>query len=283
MKIIQIVNLRKSGKRLQKCHDTLEILYDIREWSSTDSLDRTYGILGLADPSLPNSLVVDYSKSIVEVSVEIARWYLDHGEDLLILNLASSFKNKSSWDVLPSWMPHFGNIDMHWRLETICILFHAGISKSRNIKKTATVIGRSLHVDGSLVDEIANIVPYIDGEQETVEDVCRNILEWEGMCLAASQSLYQDGNVIPDRSDVSEAHLTTILSTLYYEDYEDITPSKSEYNLLKSFWEVFALGEPPPSELGSHWQRFSRDLWIPPQIEELSLLPYGKWSNRHRI
>jgi hypothetical protein len=70
------------------------MLYFTRPWSLTNPLDEVYGLLSLTDPSLPKSLVVDYSKSIMEASMETARWYLEHGVDLFILNLASSLKFK---------------------------------------------------------------------------------------------------------------------------------------------------------------------------------------------
>jgi hypothetical protein len=94
LKTIRIYKFRNSASRVQNCLDTLRLLYFTRPWSSANPLDKIYGLLGLTDPSLQNSLVVSYSRSVIEVSIDIAQWYLEYGEDLFILNLASSFRIK---------------------------------------------------------------------------------------------------------------------------------------------------------------------------------------------
>lgn len=248
LKTVRIYKFRNSGSRFQNPLDTLRMLYFTRPWSSNNPLDKIYGLIGLIDPSLSGTLVINYSKSLIEVSIEIAQWYLEQGEDLFILNLASSARYEEIIG-LPSWIPHFGRLGSHWCIGVIWPRFRTGMDKSRH-KSSGTMIGQKLYVDGIRIDEVSHIIPHIGEEYNTKAEKCQKILKWEEECLDASRALF------PDESDgtVPEAHWTTMISAICNDD---IKPSKNEYNLLKLFLEAVAMAKPLTPELKARSHDFS--------------------------
>lgn len=99
LKLIRVFRYRTIGPMSKTAADTIKLLYTTGPWRSTNRLDKVYGILGLADSSLQDFLVVNYHKSQVDVSREVAAWYLLHGKDLFLLHLASVERKKKT---LPS-------------------------------------------------------------------------------------------------------------------------------------------------------------------------------------
>ncbi|TVY27678.1 Heterokaryon incompatibility protein 6,OR allele [Lachnellula hyalina] len=173
VKTMHIHKSRTSGSRFQNCFNTLRMLYFTRPWHSTNPLDKIYGLLGLTDPSLPMFLTVDYSKSAIQVSIEISKWYLEHGGDLFILNLASSLRYTDLvYSGLPSWAPFFGNLGSHWCIGVIWQRFRTGVSDSRQMKPATTTTEQKLHVRGLRVDEVSHIVPCIGGKYKTQAEKC---------------------------------------------------------------------------------------------------------------
>lgn len=226
LKVIRISRSRgESRPNLQKALETLRLLYFTRPWSLSNPLDRVYGVLGLTDPSLQNYLLVDYSKSPTDLSREIARWYIDAGEDLFILNLASSVKDKTT--VLPSWIPNFTQIGSHWCIGVIWSRFRTGVGKQQSRGKSVFMLDNELHVDGILVDEVSQVVPSVSRNNKTKVERHQKIFKWEESCRDLSKSILSEPNDI-----VSEAYSTTMISAICDNH---LTPSKSEYNLLKSF------------------------------------------------
>jgi hypothetical protein len=115
------------------------------------------------------------------------------------------------------------------------------------------MIEGGLHVDGIRISEVSHIVPHISGEYKTQAETCHYIPEWEEQRLTTSQSLLQDE---PDGS-VSGAHWTTMTCAIC-DNY--ITPSKSEYYLLKSFFKAVAMAKPLYPELEARSQEFSTQI-----------------------
>ena len=247
LKTVRIHKFRGTDSRFQNCLGTLQMLYFTRPWSSTDPLDKIYGLLGLTDHSFTNSLVVDYSKSITEVSIEIARWYVKYGLDLFILNLASLHRVKA-FNGLPSWVPCFGELGSHWCIGVIWPRFRTGMDKS-SCKKPATMIGQKLQVDGVPVGKVSYVVPYVSEDYKTQAEKCSRILEWEEQCLATSRTLYLD----EPESSIPKEHWTAMISVCD----KHIAPSEDEYILLKSFFRAIALSQPFSDELTARTHDFS--------------------------
>jgi hypothetical protein len=83
-----------------------------REFSVTDPLDRTYGLLALAHSADRLEIKVDYDLSVETVYIKDARSFIQRGNQLgqpttKSLNLCRSARNTSSQN-LPSWV-------MDWR------------------------------------------------------------------------------------------------------------------------------------------------------------------------
>jgi hypothetical protein len=74
--------------------DILSLLHYTTSWTTSNRLDKIYGVLGLGSKSLQKSIVVDYAKTETELLTDIVTWYFSLREDLFILNLASSNKDE---------------------------------------------------------------------------------------------------------------------------------------------------------------------------------------------
>ncbi|KAF4632825.1 hypothetical protein G7Y89_g5289 [Cudoniella acicularis] len=251
LRILRISKFKKPGRIFGKSLHTLRLLYFTRPWSVSNRLDKIYGVLGLTDPSLQDFLVVDYHKTGVELSKEVARWSVSLGEDLYVLNLASS-NNKTTG--LPSWVPNFTEMGSHWCIGVIWQRFRAGVHESYLPKMhTSEISGKlNLHAAGFLVDEVAEIISYVAKASKTEVEKIRNILSWEEDCLALSRStLGGSADEIPDSywlfmiSGICDQHLT---------------PSKEEYELLKEFLKCIAAEETFPPHLVGRYQDFSNQL-----------------------
>lgn len=226
---------------------TLRLLYFTRPWSSSHPLDKIYGVLGLTDPSLQDYLMVDYTKSPAELSREIAKWYIDVGNDLFLLNLASSVKSKMT--ILPSWVPNSTRIGSHWCIAIIWFRFRAGIDKQHCREKSAFMMDDELHVAGILVDEVSRIVPCVGRNYNTRLERRKKILEWEESCHLLSKSIFNEVD-----ATVSEAYSTTVISAICDNH---LTPSRSDYILLKSFIKSIANEEPLEPDVQARSQDLS--------------------------
>jgi hypothetical protein len=233
LKVIRISKFRESSQVPKKGLDTLNLLNFTRPWSVTNPLDKIYGVLGLTDRSLQNYLVVDYHKTDAEISGELTQWYISLGEDLFILNLASSGKKKTNR--LPSWMPSFTNRGSHWCIEMIWHRFRTVLDKVSTSRMSASIHLGELHVDGLRIDQVTHVVPYLGKPSIIRAERPRNILEWEEACLIVSKSVFGDAD-----SSVPEAHWTTMISGICDNH---IKPTRSEYDLLKSFLKSTAAKE----------------------------------------
>jgi hypothetical protein len=117
LRLRRVTEFKKSKKDPKSCLDTLRLLYFSRPLSASNRLDKIYGILSLAASSLRDDLKIDYHSTDIQVSRRVATWYTSFGEDLFILNLASSFRHCE--DELPSWTPNISRLGKHWCIGVI--------------------------------------------------------------------------------------------------------------------------------------------------------------------
>jgi hypothetical protein len=254
LRILRIAEFKNLSQEPKKCLDTLRLLYFTRPWRASDCLDKIYGILGLADSSLQSHLVVDYHSTNSQVSRQVAQWYTSFGEDLFILNLASSIRDCE--DGLPSWIPNFPELGSHWCIGVIWPRFRTGMDKESVPRPFASALSGELHVRGIRVDQVTHVVSYLGKPFTNPTEKCRDILAWEEACLALSKSVFGETGV-----GVPDAHWTTIISGIC-DDH--LTPSQGDYDLLKRFLKVNSLGQPLPPELEAR----NQDLAV--QVRRLS-------------
>ncbi|KAL2064195.1 hypothetical protein VTL71DRAFT_4689 [Oculimacula yallundae] len=225
LRITRIAEFKQLGNEPSKCLDTLRLLYFTRPWAASNRLDKIYGILGLADSSLKSQLAVDYNSTTAQLSQQIAQWYISFGNDLFILNLASSVRRGD--DQLPSWIPNFPRLGSHWCIGVIWHRFRTGMTMIPVSTPFASVLSGGLHVHGFRADQVSQVVSYSAKPSSSRVEKCRDILEWEKSCLALSRTVFE---LMDD--DVPAAHWMTLISGICDHHIE---PSRANYDSLKCF------------------------------------------------
>ena len=254
LRLRRITEFKNLNQEPKGCLDTLRLIYFNRPLAATDSLDKIYGVLGLPDSSLRDYLVVDYQNTDVELSRQVAQWYTSFGQDLFILNLASSFRYYE--DGLPSWIPNFPRLGSHWCIGVIWHRFRTGMDKDYVPIPVASSLSGELHVRGIFVDQITHVVSYLSEPYTNQAENCKNILDWEGACLELSNSVFGETGV-----NVPDAHWMTIISGIC-DDH--LQPNRGDYDALKCFLRLIAAGKSLPPELEAR----NQDLAL--QIRRLS-------------
>jgi hypothetical protein len=240
-RVTEFKNLKKDPK---SCLDTLRLLYFGRPLSASNRLDKIYGMLGLAASSLRDHLKIDYHSTDVQVSRQVAAWYTSFGEDLFILNLASSFRYCQ--DELPSWIPNLSRLGNHWCIGVIWPRFRTGMDKESVSGQFASLLSGELHVRGIRVDQITHVVSYSSKPHTTQAERCRKILDWEEVCLRLSISVFGGSSV-----SVPKAHWMTIISGIC-DDY--LQPNRGNYDALKCFLRLLSTGKSLPPEPEARYQ-----------------------------
>ncbi|KAF4627112.1 hypothetical protein G7Y89_g11039 [Cudoniella acicularis] len=242
LRVLRTAEFKSLNQKPKNCLDTLRLLYFTRPWIASNHLDKIYGILGLADSSLQDHLVVDYHSTDVQISRQVAQWYTSFGEDLFILNLASSFRRYE--DGLPSWTPNFSRLGSHWCIGVIWPRFRTGMNKESVPRPFPSVLSGELHVRGFRVDQVTHVVSYSGKPNTNRAEKCRNILDWEETCLALSKSVFGETGIgVPD---------------------DHLEPNQGDYDSLKCFLKVNSTGQCLPPELEAR----NQDLAV--QIRRLS-------------
>lgn len=231
LRIARIADFKKLATKPSQSLDTLRLLYFTRPWVASNRLDKIYGIMGLADSSLESQLAVNYNSTAALLSQQIAHWYISHGNDLFILNLASSVRN--SEDQLPSWIPNFPQLGSHWCIGIIWERFRTGMCIGPVPRPFPSVFSGGLHVHGIRVDQVSQVVSHSHKPDSSTAEKCRNILEWEASCLALSKTVFGSMG-----SDVPEAHWMTIMSGIC--DHH-LQPNRDSYDSLKGFLKLHSL------------------------------------------
>ena len=240
-RVTEFKNLKKDPKT---CLDTLRLLSFSRLLSASNCLDKIYGMLGLAASSLRDHLKIDYHSTDVQVSRQIATWYTSFGEDLFILNLASSFRHCK--DELPSWAPNLTRLGSHWCLGVIWRRCRTGMYKTSVCRPFASFLSGELHVRGIRLDQITHVISYSGKPHTSQAERCRNILKWEEDCLELSKSVFGGGS-----ASVPKAHWMTIISGICDNHLQ---PNRSNYDALKCFLTIISASKRLPPELETRYQ-----------------------------
>lgn len=205
LRILRIVEFKQLGSEPSKCLDTLRFLYFTRPWAASNHLDKIYGIMRLADSSFKSQLAVNYKYTTAQLSQQIAHWYTSYGNDLFILNLASSARN--SEDQLPSWIPNSPRLGSHWCIGIIWHRCRTRMSIGPVPRPFASVLSGVLHVHGIRVDQVSQVVSHLGKPDPSSAGKCKDILDWEESFLALSKTIF--GSMV---GNVPEAHWMTIIS-----------------------------------------------------------------------
>ena len=141
----------------------LELLEYLRSTECSEPRDKVYAILGMAVDASPRSIVPDYSKSLVDVYIDVAKFSLsqaDHGLRFLghVTHPARHWAAPSRVPNFPSWVPDFR---IHSGLNPFCteLADSEWAYKACGVKKThhAVIDGLHLIVKGQNIDEIVSV------------------------------------------------------------------------------------------------------------------------------
>jgi hypothetical protein len=189
-------------------------------------------------------LKIDYHSTDVQVSRQVAEWYTSSGQDVFILNLASSFRFCE--DGLPSWTPNLSRLGNHWCIGVIWPRFRTGMDKESISRPFASFLSGELHVRGIRVDQITYVVSYSGKPHNSQAERFGNILNWEEACLELSKSVFGGTGI-----SVPKAHWMTIISGICDNHLQ---PNRGDYNTLKCFLRLVSARQCLPPELEARYQ-----------------------------
>jgi hypothetical protein len=185
--------------------DTLKKLLMIsRTSAATDPRDRIYGLLGLLeeaslDPSTSIPITVDYHKSCAEVYTDAMAHIFSRGEGPYFLSgvclsggpcaapQIPSLPPATAQLDLPSWVPDFSRQNFDHTTQPYGYHFHPPTtmhaSGAGQGAKNGTVLGdgRTLQVEGLIVDTIVDVVPF----GSSIEIVKENLSRFEALASDA--------------------------------------------------------------------------------------------------
>ncbi|KAH8668562.1 heterokaryon incompatibility protein-domain-containing protein [Xylariales sp. PMI_506] len=115
--IPQVLHIRNHSEvSYRGARDLLQLLVGSRICKASDPRDKVYALLPMLD-QVPDQIEVDYSKSVVQVYTDTARFLVTSVGNLDILACAQQDRNRKSSDLqpselseLPSWVPDWSQI-----------------------------------------------------------------------------------------------------------------------------------------------------------------------------
>lgn len=148
---------------IQCDHTLLELLEYLRYTECSEPRDKVYAILGMAADSSPRSIFPDYSKSLVDVYIDVVKFSLsqaDHGLRVLghVTHPAKHWTTPSQIPGFPSWVPDYRT---HGGLNPFCtkLADSTWLYKACGAKKThhAMIDDLRLVVKGQHIDQIVSV------------------------------------------------------------------------------------------------------------------------------
>lgn len=167
-----------------------------RTSAATDPRDRIYGLLGLLsnealDPSTSNTISVDYRKSCSEVYVDAVAYVFSRGEGPYFLSgvflsggpatapQILTLPASKVQEEFPSWVPDFSCQESHriaqpggWQFHPPTTMHASGAGQGA---KNGTVLGdgRTLQVEGLIVDIVSDVVEFGPSLEAVKQNLCR--------------------------------------------------------------------------------------------------------------
>jgi Heterokaryon incompatibility protein (HET) len=172
-----------------------DFLYEFRRLHSTDPRDKVYGLLGIL-PLNTVSVIPDYSKSVDELFLEVARLLIIQEQQLKVLVCASHTSNNLGTQSLPSWVPN-------WELKSVncsgfldqAISWYKPNDLSFHISKAARFSRDNcvLYARGRTMDEVvllhADLFPFFGNNVDALIQVIQDEVAVTG--LPALQALFR--------------------------------------------------------------------------------------------
>jgi hypothetical protein len=193
-----------------KTYPFLDLLSKSWHWSCSNPLDKIYGLLGLADRSLQEQLVVDYKKTPAEVYLAFTKCWIPRDLHLEIFHMTPSSDHLLE---LPSWCPNFNDqpVATLFGPQASTAQYRAGVKVEKICHVAISPDSTAVRVEGFRVDEIAEVLPCPWERQRHVTAESKNagiaqILMWERKCLELSKLVYST------RDEVPPAHWRTLIA-----------------------------------------------------------------------
>jgi tetratricopeptide (TPR) repeat protein len=209
----------------------LTLLQSSREWLSSNPVDKIYGLLGLADPSIQKRLKINLKKKL-DVYLAFAISWINQDTHLVILHLASS--SGRSLLELPTWCPNFSHLPVENPLGLCAVRakYCAGVKVEEISREDVPPDSRAVEVKGFCVDEISEALPCPWEKQRHITAELRSAgvaksMMWGRKCLELSQLAYRTSGEVPD------AHWRTLIANKHANGHFFTGPGRELYHLMK--------------------------------------------------
>lgn len=232
--MLEKISLYMRWRALNQRFSCLTLLEIGRELSTTEDVDKVYGLLGLVPDSLRVQLDIDKARLPAEVYVEVAKYDIANEPILNILQLASSNQPLAG---LPSWCPNFAGPRKTSTLGGHARGYHAGfedrIYDTFPFQATISQTNNLLKLRVFPLDEVTEVIePGWSWIQSP--DIAPNLaaasqtLVWEDKCLKLSQQVYHSGS----SETVPEPHWRALIANKLYEK-KCVSDQQEAYALMR--------------------------------------------------
>ncbi|KAJ9664129.1 hypothetical protein H2201_005369 [Coniosporium apollinis] len=172
----QVVSFHGISRKRSRNTLLLNALMSVRPSTSSDPRDKVYAALGLASEHIRSEFVIDYTRPLVEVYLDVARFVLEHYPPEQQLDFlehifrepkeAGQLCGRYNWrfpeESFPTWVPYWGTSNWTWPLDK---LWAGGPLKAQKAYKTSGIHtiepyidARTLSVAGLHFDTISDIL-----------------------------------------------------------------------------------------------------------------------------
>ncbi|KAJ8128994.1 hypothetical protein O1611_g4638 [Lasiodiplodia mahajangana] len=148
----------------------LPLLKRVRTYDCQDQRDKVFAVISMASDVPRGAIQPDYTKSLVEVYIDVVRYLINAAAEGKILEfLGYVIRPTADWDRLhqpdlglPSWVPDWSGPKVYieeFRQSLSYKTDQASYAASRDTRPILTISGHQLHLDGLLIDAIETTQP----------------------------------------------------------------------------------------------------------------------------
>lgn len=192
-------------RHLSTKYPSPDLLYLLRVGRNTrcaDRKDKVYGLLGMAADGDELGVIVDYSKSVEEIYIDIAYRILKHGSSLDLFTAVKADKKLQ----LPSWVPDWSATGSMWREIGRDLQFNAsgGLTSQPCFNEELTQVS----LKGTVIDEISFVTSDMPTSEKLVQWPLRQRypIMWEFVTKSLDRV-----KSLPQYSDTREALWRTLI------------------------------------------------------------------------